>query len=126
VKGAGFLWISRNIAPPAPVKPAALALSAKPAKASVKAGKSASFTVTVKNTGGSAATRVKVCASVPKALKASKCATVSSIAAGASKKLTFTVKASKKAHGTYAVKFTATGKSLSAHSTSHLKVLKIK
>jgi hypothetical protein len=121
--GKGSLWISRNVSPPTP---AALTLASSPAKAKVTAGKSVTLNETVKNTGGSAASSVTVCAVAPKALKlrGPKCQTIVTIAGGSSTVAKFTFQASKTAKGNLAVSFTAkaSGVTKAATAKSSVKV----
>jgi len=99
-------------------------LSAKVGAVSVKAGKTATFTVKLKNTGDAASKKVKVCVSGAKGLKASACSTVSTLAAGASKSVKLKVKTAKRNKGhTYSLKFKATSSGLDTKSaTAKLKV----
>ena len=99
-------------------------LSLKVGAVSVKAGKTASFTAKLKNTGDGASKKVKVCVAGAKGLKASACATVSSLAAGASKSLKLKVKTTKRnRRHTYSLKFKATSSGLLTKSvTAKLKV----
>jgi PKD repeat protein/regulation of enolase protein 1 (concanavalin A-like superfamily) len=102
-----------------------LALSVKPASKSVKQGKSATFTATVRNTGDANATGVKVCMKAPKkAVKpAKKCVNVGMLAAGAMEKPKFKVKAKRNAKPkAYTLKFKATGTGGPANDTATLKV----
>lgn len=119
IDGPGGIWVSRNISP----IPANLTLTAKAPK-SVKAGKKAPVIVEVSNTGGNPATGVKVCVKAPKPLKAPKCQSISTLAPGASKTLTFKVSTDKKKHGTYTLKVTASGKGTAAKKSVKLKVTK--
>jgi len=91
---------------------------------SVKAGKAATFTAKLKNTGDAASGKVKVCVAGVKGLKAKACATVSSLKAGASKSLKLKVKTAKKnKRHTYSLKFKATSSGLDTKSaTAKLKV----
>jgi CARDB len=117
----GFLLGNEVGPPPAPD----LALSVKPASKSVKQGKSATFTATVRNTGDANATGVKVCLKAPKkAVKpAKKCVNVGMLAAGAMEKPKFKVKAKKNAKPkAYTLKFKATGAGGPANDTATLKV----
>ena len=99
-------------------------LSASVGAVSVKAGKTATFTVKLKNTGDGASKKVKVCVSGAKGLKASACATASALAAGASKSVKLKVKTARKNKGhTYSLKFKATSSGLDTKSaTAKLKV----
>jgi len=99
-------------------------LSAKVGGLSVKAGKTATFTVKLKNAGDAASKKVKVCVSGAKGLKASACATVNALAAGASKSVKLKVKTARKNKGhTYSLKFKATSSGLDTKSaTAKLKV----
>jgi hypothetical protein len=92
--------------------------------AKVKAGKTATFTVKLKNAGTAASNKVKVCVSGAKGLKANACATAAALKVGASKSLTLKVKTSKKNKGhTYSLKFKATSSGLDTQSaTAKLKV----
>jgi len=112
VDGPGGFWFSKGIAPPAPKVPAQLSLSASPAIATVTAGKSVSFTATVKNGGGTAATGVTLCVASPKPVhvRGQKCKSLGTLAAGSSEKAKFDFKTAKSAHGTYKVLLTSTGK----------------
>jgi hypothetical protein len=117
----GFLLGNQAGPPPAPD----LALSVKPARKSVKQGKSATFTATVRNTGDANATGVKVCMKAPKkAVKpAKKCVNVGMLAAGAMEKPKFKVKAKKNAKPkAYKLRFKATGTGGPATDTATLKV----
>jgi len=121
LNGAGSLWISRNISPPSP----ALALTSKPSKGNVKPGKTVTFTATVKDTGGAAASKVTVCVVAPKALKlhGKTCTTIASIAAGATASARFTFTASKTARGKLKVSFSAKSTGLTtATARSALKI----
>jgi len=103
-----------------PKKPAALAVTASPKSKTVKVGKAATFSVKVANTGGTAASGVKVCAAVSSRVTVAKrCVTVGALAAGASKKASFTAKGTKKAKGhAYKVTFTATAAGLPSKTAS--------
>ena len=99
-------------------------LSLKVGAVTVKAGKTATFTAKLKNTGDGASKAVKVCVAGAKGLKAKACATVSSLKAGASKSLKLKVKTAKKnKRHTYSLKFKATSSGLDTKSaTAKLKV----
>jgi uncharacterized repeat protein (TIGR01451 family) len=126
VDGPGGFWFSKGIAPPASKAPAALSLSSTPAKVTLAAGKSVMFTVAVKNTGGTAASNVMVCIAAPKPLSVHgpKCRSLGSFAAGTSIKAKFTLKTSSSAHGSYTIRFTATGKGVPV--ARHSSTVKIK
>jgi len=111
VDGPGGFWFSKGIAPPTSPAPATLSLSSTPARVTIAAGKSASFTATVKNTGGATASNVKVCIAAPKPLtvQGPKCRSLGSLNGGMSMQAKFTLKTSRTAHGSYTVRFTATG-----------------
>ena len=96
--------------PSPPVGKATLTASASPSSKSVKVGKSATFSVTVRNTGNAAAAGAKVCASVSSRVTLKKkCVTIGALAAGTSKKVSFSAKPTKKAKGhAYKVTFKAT------------------
>ncbi|MCB0862106.1 MAG: hypothetical protein KDB66_02705 [Solirubrobacterales bacterium] len=90
--------------------------------------KKAIFKVKVKNAGDAAATTVKVCAKAPKKLaKVSKCVKLGTLAAGASKTASISVKVTKKAKKGKKIKvaFTVTGKGVAKKTGSGtLKVKK--
>jgi len=119
----GGIWISRDISPVAAV-PAKLALTPSKVK-SVKAGKKATVKVIVANSGGSATTSsVKVCLSVPKPLKGSKCESIKSLASRQTKTLSFSVTTNEKT-GSYKLTLTASSKGVStAKKNVTLKVTK--
>lgn len=120
IQGSGGIWFSRDISP----IPAKLALTPSKVK-SVKAGKKATIKVKVSNSGGNAASKVKVCLEVPKPLKGTKCDTIKSVAAGKSSTVSFKVTTDKKKHGTYKLKLTASSTGLtSVKKTVKLKVTK--
>ena len=98
-------------APPVQPKPAKFKLAIKPKKGTVKAGKTQTVKVTVKNNGGSDATGVKVCPKGPKKLvKGLKCKSLGKIVAGKSKVAKLKIKTKKKVKGTAKLKFKTTGK----------------
>jgi len=81
--------------------PPVLKLKVKPKQASTRPGGGAKFRATVRNTGGSPANAVKVCAKAPKKfakVAGKKCVRYQSLA-GAPKTARFTVKAKRKAAG---------------------------
>jgi hypothetical protein len=97
-------------------KPAALKLTTTTPRVKVKARKAATFKLKVANTGGTAAKSVKVCVTVPKALKA-KCKKVGTLAAGASKRVSLKVSTTNKARKhAYRLNFIASGSNLSKKS----------
>ncbi len=119
VDGTGGIWISRGISPTTTTTTAPkLKLTVAKPK-SIKAGKSASVSATLSNTGGADTSSVKVCLAAKKLSPASSCKTVKNPAAGAIDKLTFKVKAKKA--GSYKLTVSATG--LSSKSVT-LKVTK--
>jgi uncharacterized repeat protein (TIGR01451 family) len=100
---------------PAPPGPAALGLKVTPGKAATRAGRTATFTVAVANTGPSAAAGVQVCVTVPKSAKAavkkSSCTTVGALAAGQTQQVRFKLRTKGTARGSYKLVFSgsATG-----------------
>jgi uncharacterized repeat protein (TIGR01451 family) len=126
VDGPGGFWFSEGIAPPTPKAPAALSLSSAPTTVTIAAGKSVSFTATVKNTGGTAASNVTVCVAAPKPLRVlgRKCKSLGSLGAGTSVKAKFLLKTNSSAHGSYTIRFTATGKGVGVFK--HASTIKIK
>jgi hypothetical protein len=98
--------------------PADLSGSSATKSLKVKPGKRGTISVSVKNSGDLSATGVKVCTRIAKPFaKASKCASVGTLAAGASKTVKMSVKLGKKAKG----KKTATTKITSNVATKSLK-----
>ncbi len=125
VDGPGGFWLSMGLAPPAAKLPAKLSLSAAPALRIVGPGQSVSFTASVRNTGGTAASNVSLCIAAPKALHVHgpKCKSVTALAAGASLTAKFSLKTPKGARGHYRVGFTATGRDLGIiRRTSTVKI----
>lgn len=105
---------------------AALSLKAAKKSLTAKTGKTVKLTLTVKNTGGTAAKSAKVCVKLPtkKVLKTSSCKKIGSLAAGASKKVAFSVKTTAKSRKhTYKLTFTASASGVAAKkATTKLSV----
>jgi uncharacterized membrane protein len=98
--------------------PADLSGSSATKSLKVKPGKRGTISVSVKNSGDLSATGVKVCTRIAKSFaKASKCASVGTLAAGATKTVKMSVKLGKKAKG----KRTATTKITSNVAAKSLK-----
>jgi hypothetical protein len=108
VNGAGGLWISKNVSPPA------LSVAA-PKNATAKVGKTTTIKVTVKDAGNFGetdvlgATGVSVCVTAPRSahVTAAKCKTIGTLAGNAKKTLKF--KFNGTAPGKFVLKFTAKG-----------------
>jgi CARDB len=123
VAGPGGIWTSGFLGLP-PGAPE-LALSVSPRSKTVKQGKGATFTATVRNTGDADATGVKVCMKAPrKAVKPSmKCTNVGTLAAGELEKPRFAVRAKRNAKPrSYTLRFRATGTGGPDNTTATLKV----
>jgi NPCBM-associated, NEW3 domain of alpha-galactosidase len=120
--GPGGFLLGRELGPPPAPE---LALSVKPNSRTVKQGKGATFTTTVRNTGDANATGVRVCMTAPrKAVKpAKKCANVGMLAAGELEKTRFVVRAKRNAKPrSYTLRFRATGTGGPDNATATLKV----
>ncbi len=121
--------------PPDCVEPPTAGLLSKPVvklKSKVKGGKAVKANVTIKNIGGSALTNVKVCVQTKaKAIKGktSRCKTVASLGAGASKVVSFQLKTKKvkkqlKTPVTAVVTYTVDGAAKKISGKGHVTVLK--
>jgi Domain of unknown function DUF11 len=108
VEGPGGIWLSTT--PSATPGAPDLALSVRPANKSVKQGKSATFTGTVRNTGDANASGVRVCVKAPKkVVKVKQCVNVGALAAGDSEQAKFKAKVKGNAKPkTYTLRFRAT------------------
>lgn len=109
VDGAGNTAVASVDYPSAPkIKVAKVKLSPK----KPKAGKGSKLTVTVRNTGGSAATGVKVCARTAKAPGTKTrpgCRSLGSVSAGKGESGRFTIRLGRKVKEKFQVKVTVTG-----------------
>jgi len=123
--GSGGFWVSRGIDPKDAAGTPKFAVSAKKIKA-VKAGKTATVKATIKNSGTGDARNVKLCVAAPKPLTPKlKCTTISALAAGASKAVTFKVKTKKGKAGKYRLTLKGSGEGASdASKKLSLKVTK--
>ncbi len=102
LSGAGGIWLSGTVTPPA-VKVTASKIK------TVKARKTAKVKITLANKGGDATGVEKVCLKAPKGVKPrSACKTITNIAGGKSAVVTFKVKATKKKTKKYTLKLTVT------------------
>jgi uncharacterized repeat protein (TIGR01451 family) len=123
VTGSGGILLGRVLSAPTPFD---LALSVRPANETVKQGKRATFTGTIRNTGDADASGVKVCVKAPKkAIKVKKCVNVGGLAAGDSEKARFNAEAKRSAKPkTYTLRFktTVSGRVDPARDTAKLKV----
>lgn len=123
VNGPGGFWISKGIAPPKEqpqYEVAALGVSVKPKKKTVKKNKKAKFKVTVSNPGDTTASDVELCAKVGKGKR--RCIDVGDIAAGARRTSKVTARAKK----TSKVVFKATGDGVKAGKAKAKVVIKKK
>jgi hypothetical protein len=102
-----------HVATPPPPPPAKLTLTVKPRKARTRPGKAARFRASVSNSGRLPATGIRLCVKTPKknrkALKAPKCLSLGTIAAGASRKVKLKVRARRRARGAYKLRFVVRG-----------------
>lgn len=125
----GGLWLAHNIAEPGAQKktvtgggagttetaPASLKMAVTPSSRTVASGGKARFTVKVSNIGGAASQAVKICVSVPKAVKAGGCQTIASIPAGGIVTRVFSAKAKGgQKSKTYSLKFRAESSGLTS------------
>jgi CARDB len=113
--------------PSAVATPASLGLTAaSKTKIKVAAGKIATLSLTLKNTGGTASSSTKVCLKLAKKAKkglvAPKCVAVAALAPGASKPVTLKVKTKGGAKGTYKFSVVAGGASGSATLAQQITV----
>jgi plastocyanin len=105
-----------------------LRLGASPRTKTVKPGKQATFTATVSNIGQSQGANLRVCAKVPRtlaAIRGSACASFANLAAGASRRPTFTVKPKARAKGK-SVRITFTATAANAPRETAAATLKVK
>jgi hypothetical protein len=108
--------IAAAVTPTPKPAPASFALApASKKKVKVTAGKVASLPLTLKNAGGTTSSSSTVCVTLTKKAKkglvAPKCATVTALAPGASKKVTLKVKTKGTAKGTYKFSVVVSGAS---------------
>jgi hypothetical protein len=120
LNGPGGLWISKDVNPPK------LKIAAAPTKATKTVGQSITIKVTVKDVGGVAARKVKVCESAPKAVRrvrGTACRKIASLPAGTKKTMTFKVKGTHT--GKFKVKFSAGATGVSTvHAATLLRIKK--
>ena len=104
-KGPGGLWLSHGVAPPA-----VLGVVALPGTEKVRGGRVARFRVLVGNTGASAASNVRVCASSPRKARRQgpSCDTLGTVPAGDTESTAFGFQTRSRSRGTAAVRFTVT------------------
>lgn len=115
---SGILLTSSTAAPPAPPTAAKLRTRVLPKKKRIRAGHTTRFRVTVRNSGESDATGVRVCVRHPnKALSVKRCQTIGNIPAGGSATRTFKVRPRRNAGGrTYRLSFITRGRSLTQNN----------
>ena len=97
--GAGGIWMSGSITPPS-MKTTVGKLK------TLKAGKSETVKVTVKNSGQAPSGKETVCLKVPKGIKGGGCKAIANVAGGKSSVVSFKVKATKKKTKKYTLKLT--------------------